>query len=305
MLSRFREERPSAGGYDQFRNPVSRGHQRFDPFDRGDCRAVLGVRPHAQCVQACGQLADQALARAREGTALARRLAHPSSLAQALVFEAAMHWARRDPSQQLERAREVIALAEAQGLSYFLGLGRTFHAAARVATGEHDAVADVIAGMELAAGAGNLGGAPISFVVLAEVNLAAGQIGDALGAVEMGLALSAQTGQPFWDAELHRLRGEIVLLESGQHGARRKRAAAEKQAEECFRTALEIAIGQENKQLELLTVTSLAGLCQRRGKPAEGRRWLAPVLASFDEGFETGDHVAARRLLDELEASTT
>ena len=76
---------------------------------------------------------DQGLARAREGVALARRLGHPGSLAQALVFEAAIHWARRDSSAQLERGAETIALAEAQGLPYFLGLGMTFHAAARVA----------------------------------------------------------------------------------------------------------------------------------------------------------------------------
>lgn len=154
--------------------------------------------------------------------------------------------------------------------------------------------------MELAAGAGNLGGAPISFVVLAEVHLAAGQSGDALGAIEMGLGLSAATGQPFWDAELHRLRGEIWLLEAEKGAEPQERIDAAKKAEECFRTALEIAIGQQTKQTELLVVMSLARLCQRRGKRAAGRRWLAPVIAWFTEGFETGDHVAARRLLEEL-----
>lgn len=116
----------------------------------------------------------------------------------------------------------------------------------------------------------------------------------------MGLALSAATGQPFWDAELHRLRGEIWLLESEKGAGRKERVDAEKRAEECFRTALEIAIGQETKQTELLVVMSLARLCQRRGKPAEGRRWLAPVLAWFIEGFDTGDLVAARKLLEQL-----
>ncbi len=240
---------------------------------------------------------DQALARAREAVELARRLGHPNSLAQALFFETAIHWVRRDPAAQRERAAETIALTEAQGLPYFLGLGRTFHAGARVATGELGAMADLLAGMELAAGAGNLGGAPASFVLLAEAHLAAGQPGDALGVVEMGLAVSAQTGQPFWDAELHRLRGEIWLRRSDDGP---EQIDAERMAEDCFHNAIAIAIAQETKSAELLAVTSLARLWQRRGKPAQGRRWLAPVLAWFTEGFDTGDLVAARRLLEEL-----
>ena len=240
---------------------------------------------------------DQGLARAREGAALARRLGNPSSLVHALVFESAVHWARRDAAAQLACAAEAIAVAEPQGLPYLLGLGKVFHAAARVATGEASALAELLEGMELAASAGDLGGAPASFVVLAEAYLSAGRPKDAHDAVEMGLALSAQTGQPFWDAELHRLRGELLLLSSeGQE----KRGQAEKRAEECFRAALEIAVAQQNKESELLAVTSLARLCQRRGRRAAGRRWLEPVVAWFTEGFATGDLVAARALLAEL-----
>jgi len=240
---------------------------------------------------------DQGLACAREAVELARRLGHPNSLAQALFFETAIHWARRDHAAQRERAAETIALTEAQGLPYFLGLGRTFHAGARVATGEIGAVADLLAGVDLAAGAGNLGGAPASFVLLGEAYLAAGQNADALGVIEMGLAVSAQTGQLFWDAELHRLRGEIWLLDSDDG---KDRIHCEKMAEDCFREALAIAIAQATKSSELLAASSLARLWQRRGNPAEGRRCLAPVLAWFTEGFATGDLVAARALLEEL-----
>ena len=202
-----------------------------------------------------------------------------------------------DAAAQLACAAEAIAVAEPQGLPYLLGLGKVFHGAARVATGEASAIAELLAGMELAASAGDLGGAPASFVVLAEAHLAAGQPKDAVDAVEMGLALSAQTGQPFWDAELYRLRGELVLLSTE---GRQKRGQAEKRAEECFRTALEIAIAQRTKQSELLAVTSLARLCQRRGRRAAGRRWLEPGVAWFTEGDATGDLAAARALLAEL-----
>jgi len=240
---------------------------------------------------------DQALARAREGVALARRLGDPNSLAQALFFETTVHWARRDPAAQRECAAETIALAEAQGLALFLGLGRTFHAGARVVSGEHGAIDDLLAGVELAAGAGNLGGAPASFVLLGEAHLAAGQPNEALGAVELGLALSAQTGQPFFDAELHRLRGEIWLRGSTGEA---EGVESEVRAEECFRDALAIARAQELKQFELSAAIRLARLWLQRGEPAEGRRLLAPILGWFTEGFETGEYLAARRLLDEL-----
>ncbi len=84
---------------------------------------------------------------------------------------------------------------------------------------------------------------------------------------------------------------DVATLNTDAQGKRLalRRIDAEKKAEECFHTALAIAIEQGTKQTELLVVTSLARLCQRRRKRAEGRRWLAPVLAWFTEGFDTLD----------------
>src|SRR5262249_3341526 len=86
---------------------------------------------------------DGALARAEESVALARRLRHPFSLAFALFFEAATHWTRRDHAQQVERAEELIALSEAQGFPLWLGLGRAWHAAARLSAGDVGALDEI------------------------------------------------------------------------------------------------------------------------------------------------------------------
>ncbi len=233
---------------------------------------------------------DRALAHVREAVVLARQLDNPFSLEQALFFETALRWARRDLTAQRERAAEVIALGEAQGFPQWLALGRTFHAAARAVEGEPEAVADVLAGLA-GTEAGNQAAAPALFALLGEVYRATGLLAEAQGAVETGLAVAAQSGQPFFDAELRRQQGEIGLTTG----------SAPADAEALFQRALEIARAQEAKSFELRAATSLARLFRAQDKRAEGRALLAPVYGWFTEGFDTRDLVDAKTLLTELE----
>ena len=233
---------------------------------------------------------DAALARAREAVALARRLDHPFSLAYALFFETVVHWLRRDVAAQRERAAEVIALSETQGFPVWLGLGRAFHAAARVVAGDLGALAEIMDGMALAAETGSQAGAPALFALLAEAQQAAGQLAEAQGTVATGLAVAAQTGQPFFDADLHRLDGDLLLATGGTADE----AAAR------YHRALAIAREQGARSFELRAATSLARLWRDQGKRAEARALLAPVYATFTEGFATRDLIDAKALLDEL-----
>jgi predicted ATPase len=233
---------------------------------------------------------DRALARTREGIALARQIGHPFTLALALVFETVLHALRGDVADQQERAAEAIALSEEYGFPLFLGLARTLHAASRVAAGEHEAAAEMGAGAARSGGTGNLGGAPGLLSVLGDAYLAAGQLSEARAAVQGGLALAAQTGQHFMDAELHRLRGEIELAAG----------SAPADAEALFQRALEIARAQEAKSLELRAATSLARLLHGRGRRGEARALLQPVYDWFTEGLDTQDLRDARMLLKDL-----
>ena len=74
----------------------------------------------------------------------------------------------------------------------------------------------------------------------------------------------------------------------------------EKEAEDCFLRAIDIARKQQAKSLELRAATSLARLWQRQGKCAEARALLAPIYGWFTEGFGTADLQEARTLLEEL-----
>jgi len=233
---------------------------------------------------------DAALARAREAVALARRLDHPFSLALALFFEMSLHWWRRDVAAQRERAADMIALSETQGFPLWLGVGRAYHAAARVVAGDAGALPEMLDGMALAGETGSQAGAPALFALLAEAQQAAGQLAEAQGTAATALAVAAQTGSFFGDADLHRLDGDLLLATGG--------AADEAAAR--YHRALAIAREQGARSLELRAATSLARLWRDQGKRAEARDLLAPIYAWFTEGFDTRDLQDAKALLEEL-----
>jgi predicted ATPase len=123
---------------------------------------------------------------------------------------------------------------------------------------------------------------------LARALAAAGVGAEALAASDESLALAAETGERFLEAEAHRLRGEIVTDPAT--------------AEACFRRALDIARQQGSRSLELRAAVSLTRLARQRGCHAEVRPLLAAAFAAFTEGFDTPDLREARALLDETAA---
>ena len=103
----------------------------------------------------------------------------------------------------------------------------------------------------------------------------------------------ATSGGYWWEAELYRLTGELLLA---QKGTRPKWGEAEAN----FYQALAIARRQQAKSLELRAAVSLAHLWQRQGKRAEAYELLAPIYGWFTEGFDTTDLQEAKALLAEL-----
>ena len=174
---------------------------------------------------------SRALSRAEEAVAFARRLDHPFSLGFAIAFAAAVDWWRGDHLQQQARGAEVIALSEALSFPLWLGVGHALRGAARVAGGDAAGLAEVVEGLTLAGETGIQAAAPLLIGLLAEAQRAVGQFGDARATVASGLAVAGHTGQPFHDAELHRLDGELLLATGG----------APAEAEARFHRALGIA----------------------------------------------------------------
>jgi predicted ATPase len=100
------------------------------------------------------------------------------------------------------------------------------------------------------------------------------------------------TGERWYEAELYRLKGALLLQQSSENHL---------EAETCFHHALAIARHQQARSLELRAATSLARLWQQQGKRQEAHDLLAPVYNWFTEGFNTLDLKEAKALLHELE----
>jgi predicted ATPase len=127
--------------------------------------------------------------------------------------------------------------------------------------------------------------------VLAE---ALGKIGPAeegLRLLDQALAVGADSGVADWEAELHRLKGELLLCQSAGNRA---------EAEASYNQAIAVARRQQAKSLELRATTSLARLWQGQRKHAEARELLEPVYDWFTEGFDAPDLIEAKELLNAL-----
>jgi predicted ATPase len=105
------------------------------------------------------------------------------------------------------------------------------------------------------------------------------------------LAVVHNTGRRFYEAELYRLKGELLLARSAAHRA---------EAEACFQRALDMARRQQAKSLELRAAMSLSRLWQQQGKRTEAYELLAPIYGWFTEGFDTADLQEAKALLETL-----
>src|SRR5262249_15361982 len=118
--------------------------------------------------------------------------------------------------------------------------------------------------------------------MLAEKCDKVGQIEEGLRVLAEALSVVDKNGERFYEAELHRLKGELTLQASIQ-----SREARVKEAAACFLKAVEIARKQQAKSLELRAVISLSRLWQRQGKRQEAHQLLAEVYGWFTEGFDT------------------
>jgi predicted ATPase len=238
---------------------------------------------------------DRALANMREALSLAREVAHPFSLAFALDHAAWLHHYRRETAETRAGAEADIGFSEEQGFPFFLAQGTILRGWALAEQGQHaEGIAQMGQGLAAHEAVGALLIRPYWLCLLAQ---AYGQSGRAEEGLQVLSEASAMTqDQHVWDAELYRVRGELLLLlPSSEHDSGASPAdtlVAEQpatQAELCFRHALDMARGQQARSLELRAGTSLAHLWKSRGRRAEARNLLAPIYGWFTEGLDTPD----------------
>jgi predicted ATPase len=221
--------------------------------------------------------------------ALARDLSHPFSLAFALAFAAFLYRARRDVARTLERADATIAVCAEHGFAMYLAVGTIFRGWAIAEQGEGDAgLAVMEAGLRDYAATGAALVQPYFLALIADACRRWGQADRARGLVDTALAAAERTGERVYEAELHRLAGELIAQEP----------RATTGAEGRFLEAIRIARRQGALSLELRAATSLARFWQARGRAVEARTLVSDVCSRFTEGFETPDLREATMLLD-------
>ena len=235
---------------------------------------------------------EQALARLHEALALAHELPHPYSLAHARCWAAYVYQFRWDVPAVHEQAEAAVALSIEQGFPFWAAAGTILRGWALAMQGQGEAgMAQVRQGIAAYRATGAPLLVPYYCTLLADVSAHLGHPEDGLQALAEAHTLVEQHEERWWEAEVCRLRGVLLLRQPGTSQA---------EAEAWLQRALDVARRQEAKSLELRAAMSLSRLWQQQGKRAEARALLAPIYGWFTEGFDTADLQEARALLEAL-----
>ena len=225
---------------------------------------------------------------------VAREVRHLPTVAYALKNKAQLHQTMRELDAALELADATIAISEQEGFPYYLTSAQIIRGWALAEIGQVEPglrqMRDGLAALT-ATGVGLW--LTNSLATLAEACGTAGQISEGLDALTEALDLTERDGERWWEAEIVRLRGELLLRQSDSNSA---------EARSSFERAIQIARKQDAKSLELRATASLARLFAKQGKRDEARAMLAEIYNWFTEGLDTFDLKEAKKLLEELSA---
>jgi adenylate cyclase len=231
---------------------------------------------------------EQALARSESALSLARELDHPLSQAFVQVVLIQLASFLRDFEAVHTRAEMCHRLATEYGLSHLQVVGVFYRGTVLVRRGQMETgLVDIERSIK------SLGASRAVAVEPGLVELAAAY--GLTGRFEAGLSVLAQvtggpTGIRCFDAEIHRLRGELLEMQG----------AAPAEVEAHYWQAIQVARQHKARSWELRATVSLARLWQARGRQAEAFKMLAEIYHWFSEGFDTRDLTEARQLLESL-----
>jgi predicted ATPase len=235
---------------------------------------------------------DQGLARNEEAVTLAQHIVHPYSLCYALSFAAVFHQFRREVRAAQERAEAAIILAQEQGFPSWMAQGSLLRGWALAQQGQAQAgIEQIQQGLTAWRATGAEQARPYCLALLAEAYGTIAQPESGLTVLAEALTLAETTGDRWYDSEVYRLKGALLLQQS---------ADSHEEVQACFQQALDVARALQAKSLELRAATSLARLWQQQGQRHAARRLLSEVYTWFTEGFDTADLQEAKALLEEL-----
>lgn len=267
-------------------------HQRYTQLG-----SAYGVHDPAVCSRIHAAKAvwllgypDQALQAIEDALSMARKMSHPYTLGFALTAAIWIHHHRGESQASQDVLENLMALATEQEHRRWLRAANFLQGWLMVEQGQWER------GLaQMGRGKGELiieGRQQIYYATLvAQAWLKGGQIEEAHSVLTKALARVRDTGVRYYEAELHRIKGEVLL---------RRSASSRKEAETCFYTAIDLSHHQGAKSLELRAIMSLSVLWQKQGKREEARQMLEEIYGWFTEGFDTADLKEAKKLVKAL-----
>jgi class 3 adenylate cyclase/tetratricopeptide (TPR) repeat protein len=234
---------------------------------------------------------DQALKLACETCELARTIGHAFSLEHAVDFAAFLYHYCRLGTEAKAMAEEEMTIATEQGFPFWHALGTLHKGAGLLLQGRREESLPVLLkGFSAFRATGAEVRVPAYLGLLGDAHTQSARFEDAHKALNEGLAFAEKNDDRCHEAELYRLKGELLLAESRDATA----------AEDCFRRAIDTARHQQSKGWELRATMSRARSWQRQGRREEARHALAAIYGTYTEGFTTPDLVDAASLLGDL-----
>jgi predicted ATPase len=214
-----------------------------------------------------------------------------------------LHQWRWDVLATLTWTEAMMALCDEHGFGQYVSHARLLHGWALMAQGQAE---EGLEQMRQSLTAYEATGAaiwrPYFLALLAEGYTKVGAADEGLRVLAEALAAAQHTSERVWEAELYRLKGELLQVRHPQSAPGSGMAYAA-EAEACFQQALDVARRQQAKSLELRAAMSLSRLWQQQGKRQEAYDLLVPVYGWFTEGFDTADLQEAKALLGVLSES--
>jgi predicted ATPase len=233
---------------------------------------------------------DQAVKHSQESLALAQEFSHPAALAFAQGVASLFHLLRRDFKRARELADSCYHLATQHKFPHWLAVMGFVRGRLQVERGQtQEGISQMAQSLATYQAIGTEDIRSMLLALLAEGYGKAGQAHEGLDRLSEATAFVQETGERFYEAEIHRLQGELLLMQGN-----------EAEAEASFDRAIEVARRQSAKSWELRAAMRLARLWGRQGRADEARQVLAGVYGWFSEGFDTLDLREAKALLEEL-----
>ncbi|MEW6232674.1 MAG: BTAD domain-containing putative transcriptional regulator [Chloroflexota bacterium] len=274
-------------------------HHRSFVFLRGSDAGVSTLAYDACCLWCLGY-PEQALKRSQEALALARELDHAFSLADVLCFGGCVfNEMRRDAPVLKDDAEELARLSKGMGFSSFLGTGTCYWGEALTKLGQvQEGMAQMREGMAVRQSIGARCYSSGILGALAEAQAKAGHPEEGLATLAEAFALVEETDERYYEAELYRLKGELLRAKRTKRVERVQGDDVETEAS--LHHAIEVARRQQARSWELRATVSLCRLWRKQGRVDQARQLLAEIYGWFTEGFDTADLKEAKVLLDSL-----